>query len=54
MVEEVFENERLLPIRGWGVPPLSTVGKFRRVHAHAPCVLWLLESVSVDGGRGCE
>ena len=28
-VEEVFENERLIPIRGWGTPPLSAVGKFK-------------------------
>ena len=29
VVEEVFENERLIPIRGWGTPPLSAVGKFK-------------------------
>ena len=27
-IEEVFENERLIPLRGWGDPPLRAVGKF--------------------------
>jgi hypothetical protein len=40
VVEEVFENERLIPIRGWGTPPFSAVGKFKYVrYASASALL---------------
>jgi hypothetical protein len=41
VVEEVFENERLIPIRGWGTPPLSAVGKFKCVPPRSAAHLWL-------------